>query len=106
MTLQQQVYLWLGFWRDKMPTEAVKSLQDLLGDLSEKPAELRVEDLSMRDYFAGQALTWLDSDGMIQAWGKPTEVIGIAARIAYEIADAMLTARDSEKLSPHEEYGG
>jgi hypothetical protein len=29
----QQVYAWLGYWRDKMPPEAVSQLQDILGPL-------------------------------------------------------------------------
>ncbi len=27
---RQQVLAWLGYWRDKMPSEAVSSLQDIL----------------------------------------------------------------------------
>lgn len=33
MTSNQRVYAWLGYWRDKMPPEAVTALQDLLGPL-------------------------------------------------------------------------
>lgn len=32
--LQQNVYGWLGYWRDKMPAEAVGQLQDILGTLA------------------------------------------------------------------------
>ena len=31
--LRQDVYSWLGFWRDKVPVEAVMRLQDILGPL-------------------------------------------------------------------------
>jgi hypothetical protein len=32
---KREVYTWLGFWRDKIPEEAVKQLQDILGKLKE-----------------------------------------------------------------------
>lgn len=35
--LQWDVYAWLGFWRNQMPPEAVKSLQDKLGPLMKAP---------------------------------------------------------------------
>lgn len=34
VALQHQVYAWLGYWRDKMPPEAVVALQDALGPLA------------------------------------------------------------------------
>lgn len=30
---QQEVYAWLGYWRDKIPAEAVENLQNILGNL-------------------------------------------------------------------------
>jgi hypothetical protein len=42
--MQTRVYTWLGFWRDKMPPEAVENLQDLLGPLRmHGPAIIREE---------------------------------------------------------------
>lgn len=32
------VYAWLGYWRAKMPNDAVLGLQDLLGPLSASPS--------------------------------------------------------------------
>jgi hypothetical protein len=32
-TEQHRIYAWLGYWRDKMPPEAVEALQDILGPL-------------------------------------------------------------------------
>lgn len=31
--MKSQAYAWLGFWRDKMPDEAVRQLQEILGPL-------------------------------------------------------------------------
>lgn len=35
----REVYVWLGYWRDKMPTEAVEQLQDILGPISDDKHE-------------------------------------------------------------------
>lgn len=48
--------------------------------------------MSLRDYFAGQAIA-----GMLAQWGSPTAAIPhneTCAEEAYKIADAMLRARD------------
>lgn len=47
--------------------------------------------MSLRDYFAGQALAGFMAAGKDRGWGLPLKV----AQQAYEFADAMLAARKS-----------
>lgn len=51
---------------------------------------LAQEGMSLRDYFAGQAL-----GGIIASEGESRIPSDIVAKRAYELADAMLTARVS-----------
>jgi hypothetical protein len=57
---------------------------------SYKPYERLPQDgMTLRDYFAGQALTGWISDPNVTDWDKPK-----AAQFCYEFADAMLAARE------------
>lgn len=50
--------------------------------------------MQLRDYFAGQALVFLDWKCFCQIFPQPNELRQAIAECAYEIADAMLVARD------------
>lgn len=49
-----------------------------------------IPGMSLRDWFAGQALTGWVSDGL------PREPDRVVAQVCYEIADAMLAARSTK----------
>ncbi len=59
------------------------------GDFSDSPKYAAQEGMSLRDYFAGQAIAGMFSPGI---WPK-TEHMKTAAAGAYIVADAMLAAR-------------
>jgi len=59
--------------------------------------------MDLRDWFAGQYLTSIDSDAL-QSFGKVIEETGmelpvVMAKFAYEIADAMMRQRKSINYS-------
>ena len=53
------------------------------------------EGMTLRDYFAGQALIAINADGY-RCWGD-------LAIVAYEIADGMLKERDKQSASKNSE---
>jgi hypothetical protein len=57
------------------------------------------EGMTLRDYFAGQALVGLVANPG-PAPGPPERF----AAVAYEYADAMLAARNGERARPEEEW--
>lgn len=62
-------------------------------DLNEHPGPW---GLTLRDYFAGQALTVVNSGGLPKS--VPMDELAPAiAKACYRIADAMLSARKQEK---------
>lgn len=74
LTMQQQVYLWLGLWRDEIPAKAVNDLQVALGPLSTLPAAgsgvgepqywLRTNDRMVIDQELGQWVWRPDYDSL------------------------------------------
>lgn len=50
--------------------------------------------MSLRDWFAGQALTSIPGRQWEEAGRTDTEIIELWAKAAYATADAMLSARD------------
>lgn len=54
------------------------------------------EGMTLRDWFAGQALAWCVDQNYGNDWGKSgVKHLPHAAAKAYAIADAMLAARDA-----------
>lgn len=53
-----------------------------------------IDGMSLRDYFAGQAIA-----GALAYSGQPWDTIEREAERAYQIADAMLAARSKEAAS-------
>lgn len=79
--------------KDKLAFPAIEIKQ--IGDSAyNPPTKVYHHGMSLRDYFAGQALTGLcslqDGTGLWQYDAKG------AAESAYEVADAMLAERDKE----------
>lgn len=58
--------------------------------LAETPYAERQDGMSLRDWFAGQAIIGLLTSGL----GTPLDVVTSAA---FEVADAMLAEREKEK---------
>jgi hypothetical protein len=56
--------------------------------------------MSLRDWFAGQAT--LPAIGLAEQFSKEASPMPMAARLAYEFADAMLSARAPEAHSREE----
>ncbi len=52
--------------------------------------------MSLRDWFAGQALVGLAASGELSGSGAAR----MAAEYAYQVADAMLEARDKNRRTP------
>jgi len=62
-----------------------------------------MEGMSLRDWFAGQALSgWLASFGANQRVKKVDELV----LFVYEVADAMIAERDKEEQCGHESARG
>lgn len=60
--------------------------------------EINEQGMSLRDYFAGQAMSGLSgNDKILEAMAKSTDSFSICARanaiMAYELSDAMLAER-------------
>jgi hypothetical protein len=55
----------------------------------------RVSGMSLRDWFAGQALSGIA--GMCDGAGMPSCLVSDAVERAHEYADAMLSARGEDK---------
>lgn len=65
--------------------------------------------MTLRDYFAGQALVGLTMRMNSQERRRYREDVnlkGLEARTAYAIADAMLRARDAQSVPVREEFLG
>ena len=58
-------------------------------------AECRFQDegMTLRDYFAAKAMDGFNRHMVAYEWGQ--DVIDVAARNAYALADAMLKAREA-----------
>lgn len=59
------------------------------------------QGMSLRDYFAGQALAFMGNAHVVEAIlnaakARTRSSLGVAASYAYELADAMLAARKGE----------
>lgn len=52
-----------------------------------KPTEERAENMTLRDYFAGQALAGIATQGTNVDWSQVSAFV-------YQIADAMLAERE------------
>ena len=59
------------------------------------PAQGGAPGMTLRDYFAAQAIVGLAAR-TIEGNMEPTSFVHDAAKVAYEIADAMMKARDKE----------
>jgi len=53
------------------------------------------DEMTMRDYFAGQALVGLESNQLNDMDAA------VSAKIAYELADALLAAREAPRPQEH-----
>lgn len=70
---------------------------------------MSIIDMTLRDYFAGQALVGLTMRMNSQERRRYREDVnlkGLEARTAYAIADAMLRARDAQSVPVREEFLG
>jgi hypothetical protein len=55
-----------------------------------------LETISLRDYFAAKAMqSTLADDAYLERTETPSEWVAIVAKASYEIADAMLKAREA-----------
>jgi hypothetical protein len=70
--------------------------RDLMGGVSEHRKGPFYAGMTLRDYFAGQALAGITGAGVDAegSWHPAT-----AATLAYEIADAMLAARTNQEAT-------
>ena len=51
--------------------------------------------MTLRDYFAGQAMTAIDIDALVREAGMGADAaVSHRARLCYAFADAMIAARD------------
>lgn len=65
--------------------------------LSPAPATMTVAGMSLRDYFAGQALASMVTELVMPPSASEPEWAETSASNAYELADAMLAARDRDR---------
>ena len=87
--LQHQVYAWLGYWRDKMPIEAVTGLRSLLGPLDVQPTAEPLSDAEI-----AKAMITVD-DPLL--WGRLGDGQGDMVR---QFARAVIAAHEAKKEHP------
>lgn len=64
----------------------------------ERETHYGAEGMSLRDWFAGQALMGICANGDLRIGNDPDKVGKAFAGVAYELADLMLLARDADAL--------
>ncbi len=65
------------------------------GDAWQAEGEYRHMGMTLRDYFAGQAMTAIDIDALVREAGMGADAaVSHRARLCYAFADAMIAARN------------